>query len=160
MPAAYSTICTVRHFLSSQWRLCSCGWRHSCTSLMQPKPNTGCMHKTVACLAMEEQCPTPPAKSDPEENRVDIIGQKDVLALTRWGPKATLTWKHVVQPLFRELCPQRGRIPALTLYSYYMQTLCLIYKLSLHSLPMWSTRKIQRHNWIQSLPSKVIESII
>lgn len=41
------------------------------------------MHKTVACLAMEEQCPTPPAKSDPEENRADIIGQKDVLALIR-----------------------------------------------------------------------------
>lgn len=62
---------------------------------------------------MEEQCPAPPAKSDPEEYRADIISQKDVLALIRWGPKAMLTQKHVVQPLFRENLPTVGENPSI-----------------------------------------------
>ena len=80
---------------------------------MPSKPNTGHMHKTVACLAMEEQCPAPPTKSGPEEYRADIISQKDVLALIRRGPKATLTRKHVVQPLFRENLPKVGENPSI-----------------------------------------------
>lgn len=71
------------------------------------------MHETVACLAMEEQCPAPPTKSDHEEYRADIISQKDVLALIRRGSKATLTRKHMVQSLFRGNLPTVGENPSI-----------------------------------------------